>query len=218
MSTSTQAMSAQISNGVRSLRGSVGSSTAEAVSRHPSLRKTLAPFDLPASTTTRQLYELLSELDQECLRHATDIALDPVQDSTSEVESVAELAVFLSGPLSQCGYPGRFLFQEIQLRALIASLALLGHNRVNTLNPSLYDRLRLKNISARFQSIAFHLQRRSPLADKIRAAPNIYLVQLSSQYASFVKRGDSPWPSIFEPTTNIFFSALALVGTVILLE
>lgn len=211
-------MPAHVSSGLRSLRGSVGSSTAEAASRHPSLRKMLASFDLPASPTTRQLYDLLSELDQECLRHATDVALDSAQDSTSEVESVAELAVYLSGSLNRCGHPGRSLFQEIQLRALIASLALLRHNRVSTLSPDLYDKLRLRNLSAMFQDIAFHLQSSTTLADRIRYAPNPYLVQLASHYVSFFRRGDSPWPLIFGPTRDIFFSALALVGTETLFE
>ena len=215
---STQAMSARVSGRLRSLRGSAGSSTVEPVSLHASLRETLASFNLPASTTIRQLYDLLSELDHECLRHATDIALDPAHDSTSEVESVAKLAIFLSGSLSQCGYPGTSMFQEIQLRALISSLALLQHNGVHTLDPVLWEQLKLKNISARFQNIAFHVQPHSTLADRIRHAPSIYLVQLASQYVSFINRGDSPWTSVFGPTADIIFSALSLVGAVPLLE
>ena len=205
-------MSAQVPSKLRSLRSSVGSSTAEAVSLHPSLHETLASFNLPASMTTRQLYNLLLELDHECLRHATEVALDPAQDSTSEVESVVELAVFLSGSLSNCGHKGQSLFQEVQLRALISSLALLQHNGVHTLNPDVYDKLRLKNISARFQKIAFQLRRSSTLADKISYASAVYLVQLASQYVSFINRGDSPWPSIFGPTMDIFFSALSIGG------
>lgn len=218
MSTSTQAKSTQVPGKLRSMRGSAGSPAAEDVSLHPSLRETLAKFDLPACTTIRRLYELLRELDHECLRHATDIALDPAQDSTSEVESVVGLAVFLSGSLSQCGYPGTSLFQELQLRALISSLALLQHNRVHTLDPDVYDKLRLKNISARFQKIAFQLQPSSTLLDRIRHAPLTYLIQLASKYVSFIKRGDSPWPSIFGPTVDIFFSALSLVGIALLYE
>lgn len=205
-------MSAKTPSKLRSLRSSVGSSTAEAVSPHPSLQETLASFNLPASTTTRRLYDLLLELDHECLRHATDVALDPAQDSTSEVESVVEMAVFLSGSLSNCGHKGEFLFQEVQLRALISSLAVLQHSGVHTLTPDVYDKLRLKNISARFQKIAFQLQPNSTLADRIRYAPNVYLVQLASQYVSFINRGDSPWPSIFGPTVDIFFGALSIGG------
>lgn len=205
-------MSAQVPSKLRSLRSSVGSSTAEALSLHPSLHETLASFNLPASTTIRRLYDLLLELDHECLRHATDVTLDPAQDSTSEVESVVELAVFLSGSLSNCGHKGESLFQEVQLRALISSLAVLQHNGVHTLSPPVHDQLRLKGIAARFQKLAFQLQSSSTLADRIRSAPNVYLIQLASQYVSFIKRGDSPWPSIFGPTVDMFFASLSIGG------
>ena len=190
------------------MRASVGSSTAKAASQHSSLRGTLASLGLPASITIRQLYDLLSDLDHECLRHATK------QDSTSDADTVAELAMFLSGSLSQCGYPGTLRFLEIQLRALVSSLALLQRKEVASLNSDFYDRLRLKNLAARYQKIAFQLQRSSTLADKIRHAPNVYLIQLASEYASFIKRGDSPWPSVFEPLTKIFFAGLSLVSMV----
>ena len=204
-------MSAQITAVPQSLRGSVGSSTAEGASQHSSLRDTLASLGLPASTTIRQLYDVLSELNRESLRHAA------AQDSTSDADTVAKLAMFLSESLNECGYPDTFVFQEIQLRALVSSLALLQRKEVASLNIDFYDRLRLKNISARFQKIVFQLQRSSTLADKIRHAPNVYLVQLASEYASFIKRGDSPWPSVFEPLTKIFFAGLSLVSMVRLL-
>ena len=201
-------MSAQITAVPRSLRASVGSPTAKAASQHSSLRDTLVSLGLPASTTKLQLYDLLSKLDYECLRHATK------QDSTSDADTVAESAMFLSGSLSKCRYPGTFAFLEIQLRALISSLALLQRKEVGSLDSDFYDRLRLKNISARFQRIAFQLQHNSTLADKIRHTPNVYLIQLASEYASFIKRDDSPWPSIFEPLTKIFFAGLSLVSMV----
>ena len=206
-------MSAQISGSHGSKCGSVGSSRAEAVHLRPSLRETLAAFSLPATTTIRQLYHLLLALDHECLQHATDHALNFAQDPRSEVEPIVELAMFLSGPLSQSGYPGTFMFQEMQLRALVSSLALLQHSGVHTLDPDVHERLRIKNISARFQKIAFQINHSSALADRIRAASNMYLVQLASQYVSFMNRGDSPWPSIFGPTMDIIFSALSLVWT-----
>lgn len=215
MSTSTHTPSAQLPDRSPSLRGS---STAGPVPLNSSLHEILASFSLPVSTTTRRLYDLLLILDRECLRHATDIVLEPAQDSASEVETVVELAIFLSGPLGQTGHPGTSLFQEIQLRALISSLALLQHKGVHTLDSDVYDRLRLKNISARFQKIAFQLHRTSKLADRIRYPPNVYLVQLASQYLSYIQRGDSPWSSVFGPTLDIFFSAISLVGAPILSE
>lgn len=218
MSTSTQSMSAQVLGGLGSLHGREGCSAADSVSPHPSLHQTLESFSLSSGTTTRRLYDLLVELDYECFRHAINVAMDPKPDSTSEVESTRGLAMFLSGSLSQCGYPGTSLFQEIQLRALISSLALLQHNGVHTLDASLYDQIKLKNISATFQKIAFGLQRNPTLAEKVRYANLTYLVQLASQYVSFINRGDSPWPLIFSPTVDIFFSALSLVSTMLLAE
>ena len=204
-------MSTQITAVPKSLRGSVGSSSGGAASQHSSLRDTLTSLGLPASTTIRQLYDLLSELDHESMRHAT------AQGSTSDADTVAKLAMFLTESLSQCGHPGTFGFLEIQLRALVSSLALLQRKEVNSLDPDFHDRLRHTNLSARFQKIAFQTQRSSTLADKISHAPTVYLVQLASEYASFIKRGDSPWPSIFEPLTKIIFAGLSLVSMVRLL-
>ena len=205
-------MSAQVPAVIQSLRGRVGSSTAEAASQHSSLRNILASLGLPASITIHQLCDVLSELDHENLRHATS------QNSTSDADTVAKLAVFLSGSLTQCGYPDTFVFLEIQLRALVSSLALLQRKEVSSLDPDFYDQLRLTNVSATWSKVAFQLQRSSTLADKIRGAPNTYLVQLASQYASLIKRGDSPWPSVFRPLADIFFSVLPLVSTISLLE
>ena len=215
MSTFAHTPLAQMPDRSPSLRGS---SIGGPVPLNLSLRETLASFSLPVSPTIRQLYDLLSILDRKCLQHATDTVLDPAQDSASEVESVIELVLFLSGPLNQCGYPSTFLFEQIQLRALIASLALLQHNGVHTLDSDVYDKLRLKNLSARFQKIAFQVHRTSTLADRVRYAPNVYLVQLASQYVSFIHRGDSPWSSVFGPTLEILFSAISLVGAAILSE
>lgn len=214
MSTSSEPIAARVTGGTRSLRGSVGSSISEAVSPHQSLRQILAPLSLPTSLTIRQLCDLKVELDHECLRHATDAFLDPGWDATSEVDSLVELAIFLSGSLSQCGHPGTFLFQEIQLRALVSVLALLQHNGVHTLDPDVWDQLKLKNISNRFQKITFQLKPESTLAEKIRYAPNLYLIQLASQYVSYIRRGDSPWPSIFGPAVNIFFGGVAIVNSI----
>ena len=215
MSTFARTPSAQMPDRSPSLHGS---SIGGPVPLNLSLRESLASFSLPVSPTIRQIYDLRLILDRKCLQHATDTVMEPAQDSASEVETLVELAIFLSGPLNQCGYPAASLFQEIQLRALVASLALLQHNGVHTLESDVYDKLRLKNISARFQKLAFQLDRTSELAERIRYAPNVYLVQLASQYVSFIHRGDSPWSSVFGPTLDILFSAISLVCAAILSE
>ena len=213
MSSSTHTSSAQMPDRSSLLHGS---SIGGPVFLNSSLRETLASFSLPVGPTIRQLYDLLLILDRKCLQHATDTVLEPEQDSASEVGTVVELALFLSGPLNKCGDSSTSLFEQIQLRALIASLALLQHNGVHTLDSLYYDNLRLKNISARFQKIAFQVRRTSKLADRIRHAPNAYLVQLASHYVSFMRRGDSAWSSVFGPTMDILFSAISLVGAAIL--
>lgn len=195
-------MSAQVSGGFRSLRDSTSDSSAEPVSINTSLRETLASFSEPASTTIRQLYDLKSKLDDECLRHAT----------ASDIEIVAKFAELLSQPLSLCGHPGTSRFQEMQFRALVSALALLQHKGVHTLQPDLFDTLRLRNLSARFQDIAFRVQPSSTLADRIRHSPTVYLVQLASQYVSFFNRGDDPWHLVPGPIVDIFFATLSVVG------
>lgn len=205
-------MSAQVSGGFRSLRDSTSDSSAEPVSINTSLREMLASFSEPASTTIRQLYDLKSKLDHECLRHATNFTLGPAQVSTSDIEIVAKFAELLSQPLSLCGHPGTSRFQEMQFRALVSALALLQHNEVHTLQPDLFDTLRLRNLSARFQDIAFRVQPSSTLANRIRHSPTVYLVLLASQYVSFFSRGDAPWRFVRGPIVDIFFSTLSVVG------
>ena len=200
-------MSAQITAVPQPLRGSVSSSSAKASSQHSSLRDILASLGLRASPTIRQLYDVLSELDHECLRHACK------QELTLDADTVAQWAIYLSNSLSQCNYPDTFAILEIQLRALVCSLALLQRKKVRSVDPKLHDGI--QNVSS--QKVAFQVQPSSTLADKIRHAPNVYLVHLASEYASFIKRGDSPWPSVFEPLTKIFFAGLSLVSMVCLL-
>ena len=205
----------QVSEGYRSpLRGNMASSTLGSVSP-PSLSQGLiASFTTNKSTSTRQLYDLRLELDHQCLRLAAGIKPDPQEDATSDVNSVKELAVFLSGALNQCGFPGRFLFETIQLRALISSLALLHHLGVTTLAKETLDKLKTDNIPARFQTIAFQSKSKSTLTERIRYAPNVYLIQLVSQYLSFIRRGDSSLPSIVGPAIKLVFAGIAVVGQI----
>lgn len=215
ISTYTEIIFAQVSEGYRSpLRGNMASSTLGTVSPPRLLQDLIASFTTNKSTSTRQLYDLRLELDHQCLRLAAGINLDPQEDATSDVNSVKELAVFLSGALNQCGFPGRSLFETIQLRALISSLALLHHLGVTTLATETWDKLKTDNIPARFQTIAFQSKSKSTLAERIRYAPNVYLIQLVSQYLSFIRRGDSSLPSIVGPAIKLVFAGIAVVGEI----
>ena len=210
LSVSNQSASASSPKSHRSLRGSAGSSSFKPMSPHRSPRDIL--FSLPISPTALELYELKVELDHECLRLAIDIELEHALHARSEVNSVTGLVSFLSDSLSKCRHPGTLIYQEAQLRALVSALALLHYNKVYALDPDFWNELKLKNLYAQFRKIAFQLQSDAPLADRIRHAPNVYLVQIASQYISFFGRGDSPLPSVADPAVNIIFAGLSLVG------
>jgi len=121
------------------------------------------------------------------------------------------MAVFLSSLLSLVKYPGTFLFQEVQLRTLVSCLALLHYHEVEALYPVQWDKLRA-NTSSFFGQVTFQQKATSTLRQAIRYAPNVYLVQLVSQYLSFIRRGDSKLPSVVGPIVKIFFGCIALVG------
>lgn len=212
MSTYTEMVSAQISEGCRSpLRGSIAGSTLGAMSPRRLSQDLVASFATNKSTSSRRLYELRLELDHQCLQNGAGIDLDTQEDPTLDVNSVKELAVSLSGALNECGYPGRCLFETLQLRALVSSLALLQSLGVTTLATETWDKLKAENIPARFGTITFQSNSISTLTERIRYTPNGYLIQLASQYLSFFRRGDSNLPSIIGPAIRLVFAGIAVV-------
>ena len=206
----TQSRSTQVFKDDPSLQGRSGSSSPR---RNPQRQLSLASFNVNAVPTIRELSELQIELDYQCLQSAADTNLRQTRFAKSDVNSVVGIAIFLSGPLSLARFPGTFLFQEIQLRTLVSCLALLHYHAVEALYPAQWDKLRL-NVASFFEQISF--QPRSPskskLAEAIRYAPNVYLIQLVSQYLSFIRRGDAVLPSVVGPIVKIFFASFALVG------
>lgn len=181
------------------------------------LHEVAKPFNLSTTPTVSELFELRAKLDYECLRYSVDLRLDTALDVTSEVDAVVQLAVLLSRPLSQIGYPGTLLFQEQQLRALVSVFALLFYHKVHTLDPHLWDNIKQTNIFSWFQKIAFQVKSNSELSDRIRHAPSVYLIQLASQYAALFNRGESPLPSTVESTLDTIFAGLSLVGPSLIL-
>ncbi|KAL2047571.1 hypothetical protein N7G274_000612 [Stereocaulon virgatum] len=211
MSIDTEMVSTHMSEGYRSpLRGSIAGSTLGPMSPRGLSQDLVASFTTNKSTSNHRLHELRLELDYQCLQIGAGIDLDSQEDPALDVNSVKELAVSLSGALNQCGYPGRCLFETLQLRALISSLALLHSLGVTTLATETWDKLKAENIPARFGTIAFQSNSISTLAERIRYTPNGYLIQLASQYLSFFRRGDSNLPSIIGPAIRLVFAGIAL--------
>ena len=181
---------------------------------HRSLDRWFVMHNITASPTLQDLYDLQIDIDYECLRHSNDVESDSPANSYSGVDSLARLAIKLSGPLSQLDHPGTEMFQNAQLRALVSVLALLHYKGVRSLNTTLWDELRSTNILRHFEAIAF---RRGSVSNKmlnerIRHAPNTYLIQLAAQYVSFWRRGDSFWSSIVTPATKILFGVVSVVS------
>lgn len=166
-------------------------------------------FDLPISPSITELSNLQVELDHQSLQHAAGVKLE--HDVTSEANLAKTAALKLSEPLNECTHTGRSRFQQAQFRALIASLALLHHSGVAALDRAPWDKLK-GALNARFGSIAYQSRADTTLSDIMVHTTNLYLIQLASQYMSFIRRGDSVVPSIAGPAIQIFFATLAIVS------
>ena len=175
----------------------------------------LASFNMPPQPTVQELYNLQIAIDHEYLRYsrATDHA-PPTQ--RLDIDSLFQLALRLSEPLRQFEHADTAVIRSVQLRSLIAVLTLLQYEGVHALNPRSWDQLS-SNIAAHFESIAFQpgSAEDSPLSDRLRHVLAVYLVQLSTQYASYFRRGTSPWISIVTPAFDVLFAGLSLVGTLL---
>ena len=169
----------------------------------------MASFDIPTNPSQRELYALQVELDYQSLQRAADVKSE--HDLTSEVNSALAAALILSGPVNECGHSGRFEFQELQLRALIASLALLQHSGVATLDQAPWGKLK-DELAAQFQRISYQTSSRTALADKMLYTPSIYLIQLASLYMSFIRRGESVVPLVAGPLVKILFATISIVS------
>ena len=169
----------------------------------------MASFDIPANPSQREVYALQVELDHQSLQRAAGVKSE--HDLTSDANSAKAAALILSGPLNECGHSGRFEFQETQLRALIASLALLQHSGVVTLDQAPWEKLK-EGLTAQFQRISYQISSRTALADKMLDTPSIYLIQLASLYMSFIRRGESVVPLVAGPLVKILFATISIVS------
>ena len=172
-------------------------------------RDIMTPFDIPTSPSSRELYALQVELDHQSLQRCA--AVDSDHDVTSEANSAKAAALVLSGPLNECVHSGRFEFQQIQFRTLIASLALLNHSGVAALDQAPWEKLK-DELAARFQRIAYQISSRTTLLEKMLCTPSIYLIRLASVYMSFIRRGEAVVPLIADPLVKIFFATISIVS------
>ncbi|KAL8847263.1 MAG: hypothetical protein Q9221_007687 [Calogaya cf. arnoldii] len=148
-----------------------------------SLADRLERFNI-ASPSTYELSEFKKSLDQECLLRS----LHPNAHSTVSTGTVVQITLYLSGQLLQWSDAESGMFRDLQLRALVAALALLHHSGLTELTAEPHDQLRL-NIAARFNDIIDGRRAsRTTLQDRMRKADALYLIRLAAQYFSLIKR------------------------------
>ena len=206
----TQSRSASVSDDFPLAQTNSESSGTEALSPRRFSQDLLSLFNVTLGPTPHEIRQLQTELDHECLQLARS-SDGSIHHESLDVSAVIDLTILLSSPFCPAKYPGTFLYQEVQLRALVSGLALLHYHRVKSLHLEQFDRL--KNALSNFSKvIAVQLKSDSTLTERIRHVASMYLVQLASQYLSFISRGDSKLPSIIGPVLRILLGVAAGVS------
>lgn len=159
------------------------------------------------SPTHHELLDLKNAIDWECSLHLRD---DPVaRDAWSG--TLITVALYLSGPLLQWrgSDSGRYL--NIQLRALLGSLALLHHCGVTGLSGNVHNQLRT-NIAGRFNGI-IDGRRNSQLTLEERKSRSdaLYLIRLADQYFSLFSRAQ-PLTDLAIPILGLVFASASIVS------
>ncbi|KAL8668386.1 MAG: hypothetical protein Q9168_006984 [Polycauliona sp. 1 TL-2023] len=173
----------------------------------PSLADKLGRFNT-AIPTTSELSDFLNAIEQECLLRS----IDPNAHATVSTGTVVQITLYLSGPLLQWSDSQSGRFRDLQLRALIAALALLHHSGLTELTAEPHEQLRL-NIAARFNDIidgrrASHMS----LEDRIRKADALYLIRLVAQYFSLIKRAQPLSDAASIPIIGLVLAGASVAG------
>ena len=158
--------------------------------------------------TTADLADFQKALGQECLLRC----LQPNANPTVSSGTLLQVTLYLSGPLLQWTDAQSGSFRDLQLRALVAALALLHHSGLTELTAEPHDQLRL-NIAARFNEI---IDGRSPsqmsLEHRMRKADARYLVRLAAQYFSLIKRAQPLSDAVPIPIIGLVLAGASIVG------
>lgn len=175
-----------------------------------SLRSLFSQFPDPGSPAPRQLTRLQLLLDDECLRHSSNAA-SSCQSIDDTPDLIGQIAEYLSGPLSQVENLESSGNRIQQLRALVASLALLHHLKVEELHPRSYNRLR-QNILDRYSEITNGRRpSRATPEQKIRHVTNLYLIMLVAQYFSLFRRSGPRHEALIAPVLGLVLTGASIV-------
>ena len=176
-----------------------------------SLRSLFERLHNSGSPAYQDLIQLKETLDCECWQVSEGIASSsPSEDYTSDL--IKRIAVYLSGPLNQVEDSLSSRFRILQLRTLIAALALLHHLGVEELHAEPWSRLRL-NISDRFSDIPRGRRRSQSFpVEKNRRARALYLARLAAQYFSLFKRSLPRPGALVEPVLGLILTGASVVS------
>ena len=172
----------------------------------PSLADKLERFSI-SSPTIAELSDLQKSIEQECLLRC----IDPRANTTVSTGTIIQTTLYLSGSLLQWSDPQSGRFRDIQLRALVAAIALLHHIGLTELTAEPHEQLRL-NIAARFNDIIDGRRAsRSTLEDRMRKADALYLIRLAAQYFSLIKRAQPISDAAPVPILGLVFAGASIV-------
>ena len=176
-----------------------------------SLRSLFSQFPEHGSPAPRQLTHLQLLLDDECLRHSSS-ETSSFQSTDDTPDLIRQIAEYLSGSLSQVENLESSGNRIQQLRALVASLALLHHLKVTIIHPRSYDKLR-QNILHRYSEIKNGSQPSKATPEQtIRHETNLYLIKLVAQYFSLFRRSE-PWhEALIAPVLGLVLTGASIVG------
>lgn len=150
-------------------------------------------------------------LDQESLRHWNDGPSYP-RPMRSNSDLVKNIALYLSGPLFQVEGVESSECRIQQLRAFVASLALLHHMGIKELHNDPYRQLRL-NILDRFTDIGYGRRRSTTTpAQKHLHISALYLIRLAAQYFSLFQRSGNTAEALIAPVLGLALTGASIVG------
>lgn len=167
----------------------------------------LSQFNIDPSPEPLALSQLQTDLDEQSLQQVLSARYTFPKSPPASVNTTVDVVLKLSAPLSHANYTGNFVFQELQIRALISALGLLHRLKVSSIDPDQWDTIH-RNISATFQRITN--QRPTSLEERSHHGCALYLLQLASMYMSFITRG-STVPAVVSIVSKIFFGAISVV-------
>ncbi|KAL8796524.1 MAG: hypothetical protein Q9195_001198 [Heterodermia aff. obscurata] len=176
-----------------------------------SLRSLFSLFREHASPSPRQLTQLQLLLDDECLRHSGNAPSSFLSmDDTPDL--IGQIAEYLSGPLSQVQSLDSSGNRIQQLRALVASLALLHHLGAEELHPKSYNKLR-QNILDRYSEITSGRPPSKANPEQfIRHKTNLYLIMLVAQYFSLFRRSGPRHEAFIAPVLGLVLAGASIAS------